>query len=82
MELGFSSIVPFCMHKTIPMVRLEYGGVNSGWQLNFPAISCTLHAMRCPACGYQMRKAKTGKTTLDTCPKCKGIWFDSGLFAE
>jgi membrane associated rhomboid family serine protease/Zn-finger nucleic acid-binding protein len=34
--------------------------------------------MKCPHCSNLLRRAKYGKTVIDLCPNCKGIWFDSG----
>jgi len=34
--------------------------------------------MDCPQCQHPMTKKSRGDVTLDTCPQCRGLWFDSG----
>lgn len=36
--------------------------------------------MICPNCSSQLISVSTKGAVLDTCPECKGIWFDSGEF--
>jgi len=36
--------------------------------------------MKCPSCSNQLRQVRSESAILDICPKCKGIWFDSGEF--
>ena len=34
--------------------------------------------MNCPQCQQPMTKKSRGDVTLDACPQCRGLWFDSG----
>jgi uncharacterized protein len=34
--------------------------------------------MNCPECQQPMTKKSRGDVTLDACPQCRGLWFDSG----
>jgi Zn-finger nucleic acid-binding protein len=34
--------------------------------------------MDCPKCHEPMAHNPIGETAIDVCPKCRGIWFDSG----
>lgn len=33
--------------------------------------------IKCPKCSVEMSKSTFQSTEVDTCPQCKGIWFDS-----
>lgn len=33
--------------------------------------------MKCPACGERMHAQSLDSITVDTCPGCRGTWFDS-----
>lgn len=34
--------------------------------------------MNCPFCSNKLRRVKSKSEVLDICPRCRGIWFDSG----
>lgn len=34
--------------------------------------------MNCSSCSHKLRRIKAKSEILDICPRCKGIWFDSG----
>ena len=34
--------------------------------------------MNCPQCEIPMTKKSRGDVTIDACPQCRGLWFDSG----
>ncbi|MFB0525013.1 MAG: rhomboid family intramembrane serine protease [Phycisphaerae bacterium] len=38
--------------------------------------------MNCPFCSIKLRRVKVKSEVLDICPRCKGIWFDSGEFVN
>ena len=38
--------------------------------------------MKCPFCSNRLRQVKSRSAIIDICPKCKGIWFDSGELAD
>jgi len=38
--------------------------------------------MNCPFCSNKLRRVKVKSEVLDICPRCKGIWFDSGEFVN
>jgi membrane associated rhomboid family serine protease len=39
-------------------------------------------AMKCPSCSTRLRQIRSRTVVVDVCPKCAGIWFDSGEFAD
>lgn len=36
--------------------------------------------MKCPSCGYELKKRAVKGVELDQCMNCGGIWFDGGEF--
>lgn len=38
----------------------------------------TLHWMRCPKCGQELREERYHKIQVDRCTTCGGFWFDAG----
>ncbi|MHC4483208.1 MAG: rhomboid family intramembrane serine protease [Planctomycetota bacterium] len=38
--------------------------------------------MKCPFCSNRLRQVKSESAIVDICPNCKGVWFDSGEFAD
>jgi predicted Zn-ribbon and HTH transcriptional regulator len=37
-----------------------------------------IHFMRCPKCGGHLETRTLQRVEVDTCPDCKGTWFDFG----
>jgi len=38
--------------------------------------------MKCPFCVSELKQVKSKSAIVDICPKCKGIWFDSGEIVD
>jgi len=38
--------------------------------------------MNCPSCSHKLKRIKAKSEILDICPRCKGIWFDSGELVD
>ncbi len=38
----------------------------------------TLHWMRCPKCGQELREERYHRIHVDRCTACRGVWFDAG----
>ena len=38
----------------------------------------TLHFMRCPKCGQELKEERYHRIQVDRCTRCGGIWFDAG----
>jgi Zn-finger nucleic acid-binding protein len=38
--------------------------------------------MNCPSYSNKLRRIKAKSEVLDICPRCKGIWFDSGELVD
>jgi uncharacterized protein len=38
----------------------------------------TLHHMRCPKCGHEMKEEALEGVKVDRCSHCEGIYFDAG----
>lgn len=38
--------------------------------------------LTCPECAGPMERDQRGQTWLDTCPRCKGTWFDTGELSQ
>ena len=36
------------------------------------------HYMKCPKCGADLTEKEFHHVKVDTCPECKGMWFDAG----
>jgi predicted Zn-ribbon and HTH transcriptional regulator len=37
-----------------------------------------LHHMKCPKCGTDLHTSELHGVTVDSCPACRGMWFDAG----
>lgn len=47
-----------------------------------PYIPLLCLLMKCPVCSNTLRQVKSKSATIDICPQCGGIWFDSGELAD
>jgi len=56
----------FCSHCGAKVERAEQGTTT----------------YRCPRCRVEMRAVTIGKTQLQECPQCEGLWADTDSFAD
>ncbi len=49
---------------------------------SFPHFIYIAAVMKCPVCSNSLRQIRYKSVHIDICPKCKGIWFDSGEFLQ
>jgi uncharacterized protein len=38
----------------------------------------SVHFMKCPKCGADLKEEKFGEVSVDVCPDCNGMWLDAG----
>jgi membrane associated rhomboid family serine protease len=66
------------LYDALKAVCIGFSGQAIEFSLDLPYPA----PMKCPSCATRLREVKSRMVLIDVCPKCAGVWFDSGEFVD